>query len=267
MVSVRNFYIWIAFSFKNMYYRAVVDMTTDEIREIKLAGSDINLLASPWRLSIGGHKLTVKQKRMLDTNDLVAVEIESDDDELTCRTTYVFYRRSPVIEVRRTLVPQRPATIGTTVEGAAIPQRQGSWRLEHSRRMLRQLRGTLLYEDGCTERYFGAKKFCPGWFDFAWREPSAGLGVALVENWPDAQSKIYDVTRYLDCGKAKGAVDRFQIFYIYDLNVQLSRPQHSFVLLFPHKGLDLAKERALSPLLNVLPGYVPGLERVRVLGE
>ncbi|MGB9798276.1 MAG: hypothetical protein ACPLSK_06580 [bacterium] len=59
-----------------------------------------------------------------------------------------------------------------------------------------------------------------------------------LKEWIDSKSRTYDVTRYYDGG------DWADIFYVFQTEAIIKRPQESVVLLMPHKFCDLEKEDA-----------------------
>ncbi|MGC9003775.1 MAG: hypothetical protein ACP5KZ_03610, partial [bacterium] len=249
------------FTFKNDFYQAKIDLNSDCLSELLVGGE--NILASPWRLEL--HPVAnfriLREKITLNEGDVLSeLTIPFESDEFEGETRYIFYRESPIIEIRRRLNPKREIVLEGAREGASFPQRGGYFQAFPGEGALRISKGRLFNSNEYRDIYFGYLGASPsptnnekvGWFDFLWDEPPVGLGIAVLKRWIDSKSRTYDVTRYYDGG------DWADIFYVFQTEAIIKRPQESVVLLMPHKFCDLEKEDA-----PIMPIYLTERTRLR----
>jgi hypothetical protein len=240
-------------TFENKFYRASFDLNKDELRELNIEGE--NLFSSPWRLELQPVKNLniLKDKIVLNQGEVFSeLTIPFESEELEGYSRYILYRKSPIIEIRRRIVPKREIEIEGAREGASLSQREGCFQSFAGEGALRISKGKLEVSDKYRDLYFGYLGSSPspdncgkvGWFDFSWGNPPIGLGIAIIERWIDSKSRTYDVTRYYDGG------DWVDIFYIFQTKALINRQQESKIFLFPHRFYDLEKDEA-----PILPFY------------
>ncbi len=236
--------------FVNEFYQVSLDITKDEIRSLKVNGE--NLFSSPWRIELHpSFNLTPLRAEVLLRKGKVFQEVivPLKGNGLKGRSHYIFYFHSPLIEIRREIIPEIALELDLAREGAGFEQREGFFQAFPGEEAMRINKGRLENSEQYRDIYFGYLGSSPapdnsrkvGWLDFCWDKPPLGLGIGVVKRWIDSRSRTYDVTRFYDGG------DWVDIFYVFQTSTQINRPQESFILLLPHKSCDL--EKGIAPIL------------------
>jgi len=251
------------FAFENRFYKVTVNVLTDAISELSPKPALMNLFRDAWHLRMKDRP-TFRQAHLIKGPVFDELSVSLETDEATFLSCYTFYHASPVLELRREVIPQKPFMLDGHAEGAIFHQHGGWAQTFAGETSMRIDRAELKDTDDPSQGkdiYFGYLAASPapdhcrktGWLDFTWsKEYSAGLGVALLERWIDAHSTVYDVTRYYD------ASDSIDIFYDFryphePAQVKISRRQNTHILLLPHGFVDLSRSEAIAP---VQPFYI-----------
>ncbi|MBC7329787.1 hypothetical protein H5T88_05435 [bacterium] len=241
------FFIKEKWTFENEYYRASFDLERDELNELSVEGE--NLFSSPWKLELQPVKNLniLREKIALNQGEVFSeLVIPFESEELKGYSRYTLFRKSPLIEIRRSITPKGEIETEGAREGASLTQREGVFQAYAGEGALRISKGRLEVSDKYRDLYFGYLGSSPspdnrrkaGWFDFSWIDPPIGLGIAIIERWIDSKSKTYDVTRFYDGG------DWIDIFYVFQTKSTLNRQQESKVYLLPHRFSDLEKDKS-----------------------
>lgn len=225
-------------------YRAVLDPDSDSISSLRAAGSDTELLRTPWRMNWSEWQ-GFGQPKIQSTPAAAAVSIPVRGENLSGWTCYIFH--PSCVEIRRKFTARNgPVGVEYAAEGAGIVQRAGTYALQFGAGA-RISRGRLRVSGEYRDLYFGAVGLSPeeagngGWFDFSWADDSPGLGVALAAVWQTRASKAgYDVTRYYD------ASDWFEVAYVWHKKISVASA-YSRLYLIPHAHADLSDPQAIAP--------------------
>lgn len=234
--------------FSNDFYRIVIGSSTDEIKRLQVKGEDI--ISSPWRLEINpSYNLSSGKAKIVKGEVFLEVIIPFQGNGLKGESHYLLYHHSPLIEIRRKLIPEINLKLDSAREGTRFAQREGFFQVFPGEGALRISKGRLEVSEQYRDIYFGYLGGSPapenfekaGWFNFRWDKPPVGLGVGIIKRWIDCKSRTYDVTRFYDGG------DWIDIFYVFQTTAIFTRPQESFVILLPHESCDL--EKGIAPIL------------------
>jgi hypothetical protein len=231
------------------YYRAVLDTPKDELASLAAAGSDTEILGSPWTFACEAHTGIGSPSRSADGCAL-RITIPFSSPSAEGESVYVFRSDSPYIEIARRFKPKGEITLTYAGERCNLPQRGGTYALQPG------IGGPVSsgkLSDGTDYRdllfgYLGeapspyTAKRC-GWLDMSYDQQwNAGLGVAVVERWEDAASKAgYDLTRLYD------ASDWIEVPHIWNIATKISREQRSRIFLLPHGYIDMTADGNVPP--------------------
>lgn len=224
------------------HYQAQLDTAEDEITSLIPAGSNSELLKSPW-----GFVCSTQPKpqpcEVTQPGEWLTVRVPLSSDLVDGETRYVFSPLTPAIEISRRFSPKSPLKITAAGERCGLEQRGGTFALQPGVGGAVS-RGVLRDSSDYRDLYFGYLGDAPsernadkaGWLDSSWDEPwNAGLGVAIAERWRDARSKEYDVTRLYD------ASDWIEVLHVWGVETTIDREQTSRVFLLPHGFIDMTK--------------------------
>lgn len=239
--------------FANEFYSFALDISKDEIVSLRVSGEE--LFSSPWRIELhpaSNWQPIIGKVEVRDGEVFKEVTIPFKGEGYQGISHYIFYYKSPIVEIRRQINPDISLELDSAREGAGFPQREGFYRAFSGEGALRLSQGKLENTDRYKDIYFGYLGNSPepensekaGWFDFCWDKPAIGLGIGIVKRWIDSKSRTYDVTRFYDAG------DWVDVFYVFQTKTKINRPQLSFLLLLPHKSADFEKET-----VPILPYY------------
>lgn len=222
------------------YYRAELNPGADAIVSLVPAGSNTQLLKSPWVLRCPGHE-SFGAPEIARAPGWLSVRIPFSSELATGYSRYVFSAFTPAIEIFRSVVPRAPITLDGAGEGCHLEQRGGSYALQPGVGGVIS-RGLLIDTTEYRDLYFGYLGDAPGernaklagWIDFSWA-PSwhAGLGVVIAERWKAAASRSYDVTRLYD------ASDWLEVCYVWNTQTTVDQQQSSRLFLVPHTYVDM----------------------------
>ncbi|MBM3474798.1 MAG: hypothetical protein FJX75_16155 [Armatimonadetes bacterium] len=246
------------------HYVAELDPSADALVSLTPAGSETNLLKTPWTLRCPGHE-GFGPPEITRAPGWLAVTVPFTSDLATGRSRYVFSVLAPAIEVSHVVTPKGPLAVKGAGDGCTLEQRGGTYAQQPGVGGV-VARGALQDTADYRDLYFGYLGGAPnernarlaGWLDFSWdAQWKAGLGVAIVERWRDATFSSYDVTRLYD------ASDWVEVSYVWGTEAKIEREQRSRVFLVPHPCIDMLQtavpptrsvwETAHNPL-KVLPG-------------
>lgn len=229
----------------NEFYKAEVNISKDEITSVKVEGEE--LFSSPWRMELHPSfnlQPSVEEAKIKDGRVFKEVLVPFKGEGFRGISSYIFYYKSPLIEIRRRLDPEVSLKLDSAREGAGFYQKEGFYVAFPGEGAQRISKGKLENTDQYKDIYFGYLGNSPepensdkaGWFDFCWDGPDIGLGIGIVRRWIDSKSRTYDVTRFYDAG------DWVDVFYVFQTSTLISRSQRSFLIILPHKSIDLEKD-------------------------
>jgi hypothetical protein len=222
------------------HHSAELDTSADAIVSLTPAGSETNLLKTPWTLRCPGHD-GFGLPEVTRAPGWVAVTVPFGSNLATGMSRYVFSALTPAIEVSHVVKPKGALPVKGAGDGCSLEQRGGTFALQPGVGGV-VTRGTLQDTTDYRDLYFGYLGGAPnersarlaGWLDFSWdAQWKAGLGVAIVERWRDAAFDSYDVTRLYD------AADWIEVSYVWGTEARIEREQRSRLFLVPHSCLGM----------------------------
>lgn len=233
----------------NEFYRATLDLATDQIVSLGPQGGMENVLREPWRFGAAGHE-GFGAARVEELPGCLVVTIPHDSAQAFGESQYVFLAYSPAIRVARSWNPKGEVTLSGAGDRCGLLQRGGSFASQRGVGALVS-RGRLHDGDRYRDLLFGYGGERPrpdnadkaGWIDFSYgREDSdGGMGVVIDYRWVDSDTKSYDVTRLYD------ASDWLEVLYLWGVEKTFDRPQRSCVHLIPHRRMDFTDEAVVPP--------------------
>ncbi|MGQ9730890.1 MAG: hypothetical protein ACUVX8_06390 [Candidatus Zipacnadales bacterium] len=224
------------------HYEAVLNVETDALTSLKPAGSQTELLKSPWTLHCIGHQgfgkpITVQM------GGWTAITIPFESAQARGFSRYVFSSNTPAIEIERRFEPKGALAVKSAGDRCELEQRGGTYALQPGWGAPVS-RGRLQNSSEYRDLLFGFLGGVPtednsrraGWLEFCWEKQwDAGLGVVVAERWRDAAFASYDVTRLYD------GSDWLEIVYVWGTETTLTREQTCRHFLIPHGYLDLGE--------------------------
>ncbi len=231
------------------YYRAKLDLATDQLVSLGPRGGLENIFKGAWHLRAAGHE-GFQQAKVRELPGALVVTIPYDSEKAAGESQYVFLDYSPAIRVARSWRPKGEVALKGAGDRCGLFQQGGSFALQAGvggpvrRGALqdgRKYRDLLFGYLGERPRPENADK--AGWIDFSYGadEFDGGLGVVIDYRWQDSDTKSYDVTRLYD------ASDWLEVLYLWGKEKTFVRPQKSCVYLIPHRRLDFTDESILPP--------------------
>ncbi|MBP8952266.1 MAG: hypothetical protein KBI47_07740 [Armatimonadetes bacterium] len=233
----------------NAFYRVALDLKTDRVTEIGVAGGAGNILRGPWTLSAAGHA-GFGEPRVQELPGCLVVTIPYDSPQASGESQYVFFEYSPAIRIARSWVPKGEITLKGASDRCDLFQNGGSYALQPGVGGSVR-RGYLHDSDKYRDLLFGYLGSAPepanadraGWIDFSY-DPArldGGMGVVIDYRWVDSGTQSYDVTRLYD------GSDWLEVLYLWGKEATFSRPQKSCVYLVPHRSLDFTDPAVTPP--------------------